>query len=78
MNQEQVARRLLRSSADRSYDPQVDIDWCAPRDEDKLYFSTHRLPLYGTPLWDSLSPAQRNEVARQEAITLASVVIHAE
>ncbi|WIX92964.1 diiron oxygenase [Amycolatopsis sp. DG1A-15b] len=78
MNQERVARRLLRSSADRSYDPQVDVDWCAPHEEDKLYFPTHRLPLYGTSLWESLSRGQRIELARQEAVTLSSVVIHAE
>ncbi|OXM60782.1 diiron oxygenase, partial [Amycolatopsis vastitatis] len=78
MNQERIAQRLLRSSASRSYDPQVDIDWRAPIDEDKLYFPTRRLPLYGTPLWESLSPEQRIEVARQEAITLSSVIIHAE
>lgn len=78
MSQDRIARRLLASSAERSYDPRVDIDWGARIDEDKLHFLTHRLPLYGTLLWESLSPDQRAELARQEAITLLSVVIHAE
>jgi len=78
VNRERVARRLLKASAERSYDPQVDVDWRAPVEEDKLFFPAHRLPLQGTAMWESLSPEQRREVARQEAITLASVVIHAE
>ncbi|EME64504.1 hypothetical protein H074_01172 [Amycolatopsis decaplanina DSM 44594] len=69
---------MLKSSAGRSYDPEVDIDWCAQVDEAKLYFPTHRLPLYGTLLWESLSSGQRIELARQETITLLSVIIHAE
>jgi hypothetical protein len=78
MSRERIARRLLKSSAERSYDPEVDIDWCAQISEDKLYFPTHRLPLYGTPLWESLSSEQRIELARQETVTLLSVIIHAE
>ena len=29
-DQERVADRLLRSTAARSYDPELDIDWSAP------------------------------------------------
>jgi len=45
---ETTAERLLRSSAARSYDPEVDIDWAAPLPEGKYYLPEHRVSLYGT------------------------------
>ncbi|MFD9895158.1 diiron oxygenase [Amycolatopsis sp. NPDC059027] len=78
MDRDATARRLLKSSAARSYDPAVDIDWDAPLVEGKLYHLEHRISLYGTALWDRMSAVQRAELAKQEMITFLSVVIHAE
>jgi len=75
---EQVAERLLRSSAQRSYDPAVDIDWAAPLPPDKRYLPEHRVSLYGTGLWAGLTPEQRYELAKHEIISITSYGIYAE
>lgn len=73
--EERVADRLLRSSAARSYDPDVDIDWSAPLVPGKGYILEHRCSLYGTSLWQQLSPEQRIELGKHEAASVASTGI---
>jgi hypothetical protein len=68
-----IATRLLRSAAKRSYDPDVDIDWDAPLVEGAHWMPEHRVSLYGTPLWDELTPEQRIELGKHEACSIASV-----
>jgi len=68
---ERVADRLLRSTAARSYDPELDIDWSAPPEPDKIFLPEHRSTLYGTPLWDRLTPEQRRELGKHEAASVA-------
>ena len=70
---EKTAERLLRSSANRSYDPEVDIDWSAPPVEGKIFQPEHRISLYGTHLWDRLTPKQRLDLGRHEIASIASV-----
>jgi hypothetical protein len=72
---ERVADRLLRSSAARSYDPDVDIDWSAPLVPGQGYILEHRSSLYGTSLWRELSPEQRIELGKHEAASIASTGI---
>jgi len=72
---ERTADRLLRSTAARSYDPEVDIDWSAPLADGLRYLPDRRSSLYGTPLWDRLTPAQRIELGKHEAASVASVGI---
>jgi hypothetical protein len=72
---ETTAGRLLRSTAARSYDPGLDIDWTAPAEPGKGYMLEHRCSLYGTPLWDGLSPLQRLELCKHEAASVASTGI---
>ena len=72
---EGTAGRLLRSTAARSYDPEVDIDWSAPLPAGLRYLPDHRCTLYGTPLWDRLTPAQRLELGKHEAASVAGVGI---
>lgn len=71
-DRERTAARLLRSSADKSYDPDVDVDWSAPPVDGLLYTPEHRMSLYGTPLWDRLSDEQRVELSRHEVASVAS------
>ncbi|GHF23568.1 membrane protein [Amycolatopsis deserti] len=69
---EKTAERLLKSSANKFYDPEVDIDWNAPLDEGKPFQLEHRSSLYGTHLWDRLSEEQRLELGRHELASIAS------
>lgn len=71
-DREKTANRLLKSSADKFYDPDVDIDWAAAWTDGKLYQPEHRMSLYGTPLWDTLSEQQRLELGRHEIASVAS------
>jgi hypothetical protein len=69
---DKTAERLLKSSANKFYDPEVDIDWAAPLDEAKGYIPAHRVSLYGTRLWDGLSPEQRIELSKHEGVSVAT------
>jgi hypothetical protein len=77
-DREKTAERLLSSSAARSYDPDVDIDWSVPLPADKYYLPEHRVSLYGTHLWERLSREQRAELAKHEIISITSFGIFAE
>jgi hypothetical protein len=74
-DREDLAERLLRSSAKASYDPLTEIDWDAPLDASKYAMPPHRVSLYGTPLWDGLTEAQRRELSRHEVASIASIGI---
>jgi len=71
-----TAQRLLASSAKNSYDPLLDIDWDAPLAPDGadglVYLPPERVSLYGTPLWDELTPEQRIELSKNELASIAS------
>ncbi|HVV10728.1 diiron oxygenase [Amycolatopsis sp.] len=69
---ERTADRLLKSSANKFYDPEVDVDWAAPLPEGKPYQPEHRCSLYGTHLWGKLSPEQRLELGKHELASIAS------
>ncbi|MDT4894571.1 MAG: hypothetical protein QOE97_3606 [Pseudonocardiales bacterium] len=66
-----TALRLLASSARNSYDPLLDIDWAAPVDGGLPFMPLERVSLYGTPLWDRMTPQQRIELSRHELASIA-------
>ncbi|MGN6607814.1 MAG: AurF N-oxygenase family protein [Jatrophihabitans sp.] len=66
-----TAIRLLGSSAKNSYDPDLDIDWDAPVEDDMAFMPLERTSLYGTPLWERMSEQQRIELSRQELASVA-------
>ncbi len=68
-----AAERLLRSSARQSYDPEVDLDWDAPLVEGAWFMQPERLSLYGTGMWEAMTPAQRIDLSRHEIASIASV-----
>ncbi|MGW8885787.1 AurF N-oxygenase family protein [Streptomyces sp. NPDC055749] len=70
-----VARRLLDSSAKLSYDPVTEVDWDTPLDKDFHGASPEWSTLYGTAYWRELSDAQQKELTRQEAASVASTGI---
>jgi hypothetical protein len=75
MSREATADRLLRSTASRAYDPEVDIDWSAPLAEGKGFLLERRCSLYGTLLWRDLTPDQRLELNKHEAASVAGMGI---
>lgn len=73
--EQDVARRLLDSSAKLSYDPATEVDWDTPLDTDHHGASPEWSTLYGTPYWGELTEAQRKALTRQEAASVASTGI---
>lgn len=67
-----TAQRLLGSSSKNSYDPLLDIDWDAELPEGMAYLPLERVSLYGTALWDELTPEQRIELSKHEICSIAS------
>ncbi|MFE5871246.1 diiron oxygenase [Streptomyces roseifaciens] len=74
-DREQVALRLLESSARHSFDPDTELDWEAPLEDGKWFWPPEMLSLYDTPLWRTMSEEQRLELSRHEVASLASLGI---
>ena len=72
-DREATATRLLKGSAERSYDPAVDIDWDAPLLDGVMFHQEHRITLYGTELYEGLTHEQRVELSRHEVASLATL-----
>ena len=72
---EQTAQRMLRSTAARSYDPELEIDWSAPLQDGRWFLPEHRCSLYGTAMWDGLTQSQRFELSKHEAASVAGTGI---
>jgi hypothetical protein len=72
---ERTGERLLRSAAKSSFDPTVDVDWAAPQDPLQFYSPPRRCSLYGTALWEEMTPEQRVALSRHEVASIASVGI---
>ena len=73
---EETAQRLLRAAAKRSFDPASDIDWTTPiNDDDWFYMPEHRVSLYGTRLWQSMTRRQRIALSRHEVASMAQTGI---
>ncbi|MUM16225.1 diiron oxygenase [Mycobacterium sp. CBMA271] len=75
---ERTAVRLLRSSVDRSYYPDVDIDWDAPDVPGLRYVPDKYISLYGTKIFDRMTEDEKVTLGRLEASALASWGILAE
>jgi hypothetical protein len=74
-NREKVASRLLKATAERHYDPRVDLDWNQPFQPDKFFLCQEHVSLYGTPLWDRMSFEQRIELSKHESASWLSAGI---
>ncbi|NBM17773.1 diiron oxygenase [Streptomyces sp. GC420] len=74
-DREQVAARLLESSAKHSFDPDKELDWDAPIEDGKWFWPPELVSLYDTPMWRKMSEEQRFDLARHEAASLASLGI---
>ncbi|RZL70993.1 MAG: diiron oxygenase [Rhodococcus sp. (in: high G+C Gram-positive bacteria)] len=61
------------SSARKSYDPMVEVDWKAPIPDDKFGLTPEWSTLYGTALWDEMTEEQKIELTKHEAASVSSV-----
>ncbi|GED96703.1 AurF N-oxygenase family protein [Gordonia crocea] len=77
-DRQKTAQRLLRSTADRAYNPELDIDWDRPLAPDKAWIMEHRQTLYGTKLWEGLTPEERRELGKHETVAVLSFGLYAE
>ncbi|MCP2340625.1 AurF N-oxygenase family protein [Actinomadura rupiterrae] len=77
-DRERVAERLLKASARKSYDPEVDVDWSAPFDPELFYLPPEAVSLYETPLWDRMTHEERVELSRHELVSMLSFGIWSE
>ncbi|MEV0093401.1 diiron oxygenase [Streptomyces sp. NPDC050738] len=74
-DREQVAERLLESSAKHSFDPEKELDWEAPIEDGKWFWPPELVSLYDTPMWRRMSEDQRMDLARHEAASIAALGI---
>jgi hypothetical protein len=72
---EATAERLLTASVEHSFDPLIAVDWSREPEPGLLYLPEHRMSLYGTPLWDRLTPEQRVELSKHEVASLLHIGI---
>ena len=68
---EEIARRLVRAAAKRSFDPDTDIEWPAEVADDRFFIPEHRVSLYGTDLWKRMTPEERIALSRHEVCSMA-------
>ncbi|MFF9687917.1 diiron oxygenase [Streptomyces sp. NPDC014623] len=73
--EDHLTRRLLESAATLAYDPATEVDWDTPLDKEFHGASPEWSTLYGTAYWGELTEAQRKELTRQEAASVASTGI---
>jgi hypothetical protein len=71
----ELSSRLLDSAARLSYDPAVEVDWDAPLDPELFGLNPEWSTLYGTALWDEMSPQQRVALTRHEVCSIMSTGI---
>lgn len=69
------ARRLVVASERQTFDPFTEIDWSVPFEDDAYYLPPEFLPLYGTAVWDTMTPEERFAYSRHECASLCSAGI---
>ena len=72
---EKVATRLLKATADKSYDPDIDVDWHLDFEPGKFFILPEHVSLYGTPLWDRMTLEEQVELSKHESASWLSAGI---
>jgi len=58
-----------------TFDPTVDVEWDRPQAPDVFYAPPQFSSLYGTELWEQLTPDERVQLTKHEVASIASVGI---
>ncbi|MEO9238668.1 MAG: diiron oxygenase, partial [Jatrophihabitantaceae bacterium] len=73
LDRQTTATRLLIASTENSFDPMTELDWDAELVPGLWFAPKHRLSLYGTELWDSLTEQQQIELSKHEVASIMQV-----
>jgi len=74
-DRQQLATRLLASSAKKSYDPNIEIHWDAAAPTHLFGMTPEWSTLYGTPLWDEMSLEQQITLTTHESASISGTGI---
>jgi len=74
-DRQDIATRLLASSAKKAYDPMVEVDWDAPVPGDLYGMTPEWSTLYGTALWEEMSLQQQVALTKHEVSSIMSTGI---
>jgi len=74
-DRQQLAARLLASSAKKSYDPNVEVDWNSNIPAHLYGMTPEWSTLYGTALWNEMSLAQQITLTNHEAASISGTGI---
>jgi hypothetical protein len=69
------ADQLVAASERMTLDPFTDVDWTLPIDDSAPYLPPELLALYGTELWEAMTPAERITYSRHELAALCGAAI---
>ncbi|GAA14894.1 hypothetical protein GOALK_118_00120 [Gordonia alkanivorans NBRC 16433] len=73
-----AAQRLLFEVVDDNYDGELDIAWDRDPLPDVPWMPAELTSLYGTRVWNSLSGAQRDDLARRELVQILKIAMYLE
>jgi len=74
-DRQRLATRLLASSAKKSYNPNVEVDWDAETPTHLYGMTPEWSTLYGTALWNEMSLAQQITLTNHEAASISGTGI---
>ncbi len=69
------SHQLVAASERTTLDPFREVDWSVPIDDSAYHLPPEVLPLYGTPVWESMSEAGRIAYSRHETAALCGAGI---
>lgn len=74
-DRQDIARRLLKSSARKSYDPLIEVDWEAGVVPGLYGMTPEWSSLYGTELWEQMTEEQRIVLTNHEVASISATGI---
>ena len=69
------SQQLVAASARMTLDPFTEVDWDIPIDDSAYHLPPEWLPLYGTAIWDAMTPQERVTYSRHECAALCGAGI---
>jgi hypothetical protein len=70
--------RLYEKAKGAQWNAQTDLDWTIPVDPTARVMPDEQIPLYGTPMWERLSEANKAEIRHHTTSWILSQFLHGE